>query len=44
MRANRMMWFLAGAVSMAMYLMGPHAIAHRAYAFGNSAALWVNAL
>ena len=43
-RANRMMWFLAGAVTMAMYLMGPHAIANKAYDLGESTAAWVNAL
>ena len=40
-RANRMMWFFAGAVTMAMYLMGPHAIIDRGYALGSSAADWV---
>jgi hypothetical protein len=35
-----MMWFLAGAVAMAMYLMGPHAIMHEAYDLGQSASLW----
>jgi hypothetical protein len=43
-RANRMMWFMAGAVTMAMYLMGPHAIADKAYDFSGSVAAWVNAL
>ncbi|MHA6719634.1 hypothetical protein ACX40Y_09285 [Sphingomonas sp. RS6] len=41
MRANRMMWFLAGAVTMAMYLMGPHAIVTEAYALGHFAGDWV---
>ena len=43
-RANRMMWYLAGAVTMAMYLLGPHAIADKAYDFSESAAGWVNSL
>jgi hypothetical protein len=36
-----MMWFLAGAVTMAMYLMGPHVIADKAYDFAALAAAWV---
>jgi len=40
-RANRLMWFLAGAVTMAMYLMGPHAIVAKAYDLGYSASEWV---
>ena len=40
-RANRMMWFLAGAVSMAVYLMGPHAILDKGYDLGSLAAAWV---
>ena len=40
-RANRMMWFLAGAVSMAVYLMGPHAIIDKGYDLGSFAATWV---
>jgi hypothetical protein len=40
-RANRMMWFLAGAVTMAVYLMGPHTIIDKGYALGSSAAGWV---
>jgi hypothetical protein len=39
-----MMWFLAGAVTMATYLMGPHAIADKAYDFSALAAAWVNSL
>jgi hypothetical protein len=44
MRTNKLMWFAAGAATMAIYLLGPHEIIDRAYSFGNSAALWVNAL
>jgi len=40
-RANRMMWFLAGAVTMAVYLMGPHAIFDKGYDLTSSAAGWV---
>lgn len=40
-RANRLMWFLAGAVTMAVYLIGPHVIIHRAYDLGYSASEWV---
>jgi hypothetical protein len=40
-RTNRLMWFLAGAVTMAVYLMGPHAIIDRGYDLGSSAASWV---
>jgi hypothetical protein len=40
-RANRLMWFAAGAATMAVYLMGPHAIADKAYALGYSASEWV---
>ncbi|WP_156022351.1 hypothetical protein [Sphingomonas sp. UNC305MFCol5.2] len=43
-RANRVMWFMAGAVTMAMYLMGPYAIADKAYDFSAFAAGWVNSL
>ena len=43
-RPNRMMWFMAGAVTMAMYLMGPRAIADKAYDLGESTAAWVHAL
>lgn len=41
MRANRMMWFFAGAVSMAMALMGPHALLDKAYDLGQQAGDWV---
>ena len=41
MRANRLMWFLAGAVTMAVYLMGPHAIVEKGYMLGYSASEWV---
>ena len=40
-RANRLMWFAAGAATMAIYLMGPHVIIDKAYAFGYSASEWV---
>jgi hypothetical protein len=43
-RANRMMWFLVGAVTMAMYMKGPHAIVDKAYDFAAFAAAWVNSL
>jgi hypothetical protein len=35
------MWFLAGAVTMAMYLMGPNAILNKGYHLGEAAAAWV---
>ncbi|MDV3458731.1 hypothetical protein RZN05_17170 [Sphingomonas sp. HF-S4] len=41
-RPNRMMWFMAGAVTMAMYMMGPHAILAKGYDLAESAALWVH--
>lgn len=41
MRANRLMWFAAGAVTMAVYLLGPHTLADRAYQLGYSASEWV---
>ena len=44
MRTNRLMWFAAGAVTMAMYLMGPHKIADKAYDLGYSASEWVSSL
>lgn len=44
MRANRLMWFAAGAVTMAMYLQGPHALMERGYALAGSLALWANSL
>lgn len=40
MRANRLMWFAAGAVTMAMYLMGPHAIYAKGYDLAQSASEW----
>ena len=40
-RSNRMMWFFAGAVTMAIYLMGPHVILDRGYDLGSMAAGWV---
>jgi len=40
-RANRVMWFLAGAVTMAVYLMGPHVIIDKGYDLGSFAAGWV---
>lgn len=43
MRANRLMWFAAGAVTMAMYLQGPHAIWDNAYQLAESAAFWLAA-
>ena len=44
MRTNRLMWFMAGAVTMAVYLMGPHVILHKAYMLGYSASEWVRTL
>ena len=41
MRANRLMWFAAGAAAMAIYLVGPHALVDRAYDMGQSASVWV---
>ena len=41
MRANRLMWFAAGAAAMAIYLVGPHVIMDRAYGLGHSASEWV---
>lgn len=43
-RANRLMWFLAGAVCMALYLLGPHAILRNAYDVGERFSLWFNSL
>jgi hypothetical protein len=40
-RTNRLMWFAAGAATMAIYLMGPQVIANKAYAMGHSASEWV---
>jgi hypothetical protein len=44
MRTSRVMWFLAGAVVMAMYLQGPHAIARNAYETAQGVSLWFGAL
>ena len=41
MRANRLMWFAAGAAAMAIYLLGPHAIIDSGYDMAQSASLWV---
>ena len=41
MRTNRLMWFFAGAVTMAIYLLGPHAIIDRAYDLGSEAGDWI---
>jgi hypothetical protein len=43
-RTHRLMWFLGGAVSMAMVLMGPHAIARSAYDAGERVSAWVASL
>ena len=43
MRANRLMWFAAGAAAMAVYLQGPHAIADQAYELARSTAFFVAA-
>ncbi|NYT40924.1 hypothetical protein HZY97_09175 [Sphingomonas sp. R-74633] len=43
-RTYRVMWFLAGAVAMAMYLQGPHAIARNAYDAAEGASLWFGSL
>jgi hypothetical protein len=43
-RTYRVMWFMAGAVTMAMYLLGPHAIARNAYDAGGRVAAWVDSL
>ncbi|MBQ1500764.1 hypothetical protein ACQKOH_12685 [Sphingomonas sp. NPDC092331] len=43
-RTYRVMWFLAGAVTMAMYLLGPHAIARNAYDAADRVSLWVASL
>ncbi len=40
-RTGKLMWFAAGAASMAIYLLGPHAIMDRAYDMGESASEWV---
>lgn len=41
MRSNRLMWFFAGAVTMAIYLMGPHEILVRFNDLGQEAGEWV---
>lgn len=43
MRANRLMWFAAGAAVMALYLQGPHTIMNNAYDYAESTAFWVAA-
>jgi hypothetical protein len=43
-RSYRVMWFLAGAVTMAMYLLGPHAIARNAYDAAEGVSLWFGSL
>lgn len=40
-RTYRVMWFVAGAVTMAMYLLGPHAILRNAYDAGERVSAWV---
>ena len=40
-RSNRLMWFAAGAATMAVYLMGPHAIVDKAYDLGYFAGEWI---
>jgi hypothetical protein len=41
MRANRLMWFAAGAATMAIYLMGPQVILHKGHNLVQSASEWV---
>ena len=43
-RTNRLMWFMAGAVVMAIYLLGPHALIDRAYDTSQSFSLWFASL
>lgn len=43
-RTYRVMWFMAGAVTMAMYLQGPHAIARNAYDVGERVSIWFGSL
>jgi hypothetical protein len=43
-RTNRLMWFMAGAVVMAVYLLGPHTLVHRVYDTGQSFSLWFASL
>jgi hypothetical protein len=40
-RTGKLMWFAAGAASMAIYLLGPHTIMDRAQDMGQSASEWV---
>ncbi|MDG2535661.1 hypothetical protein P6144_18515 [Sphingomonas sp. HITSZ_GF] len=44
MRSYRLMWFLAGAVTMAMYLLGPNAIMRNAYDTAQGVSLWFGSL
>ncbi len=44
MRSNRLMWFAAGAVTMAVYLQGPHALVDKAYQVAGSTAFWLAAM
>ena len=39
-RTNRVIWFLAGAVTMAMYLVGPQGIASRGYESARLVSEW----
>jgi hypothetical protein len=43
-RTNRLMWFMAGAVVMSVYLLGPHTLARRAYDASQSFSLWFASL
>jgi hypothetical protein len=43
-RANRLMWFMAGAVVMAVYLLGPRTLVHRAYDASESFSIWFSSL
>ncbi|MEP9358263.1 hypothetical protein [Sphingomonas sp. KR3-1] len=43
-RSSRVMWFMAGAVAMAMYLQGPHAIVRNAYDTAQGVSLWFGSL
>ena len=43
-RTYRVMWFMAGAVAMAMYLLGPHAILRNAYDAAEGVSLWFGSL
>ena len=44
MRSDKLIWFLAGAVCMALYLQGPHAIGREAYLLGERFSLWIDSL